>query len=231
MAGICLARMYMLSSDVAPWEWPEPRITNRSLRLHWRENVPKPEGFVASSCYYCLPIRWHCKVKHTQCMSSQSCDLWHWWILPHHYLVLGIPMGAHKLIYIFTPGKIADLAACVNWIQHIPISCIPELDASISRSTSWCHEAMLVWWPGYGFNRSGMFCQPQHRLLRPLVPYKKLVVISTRCKLTVIMRPFQSTDLWSVARKFADVVIGDTDIMLQYALVPATRGQDGWVPR
>jgi hypothetical protein len=37
--------------------------------------------------------------------------------------------------------------------------------------------------------------------------------------------------LWSVARKFADVIIGDTDVMLQYVLVPATGRQDGRVPR
>jgi hypothetical protein len=33
-----------------------------------------------------------------------------------------------------------------------------------------------------------------------------------------------------VARKFADVVTGDTDVVLQYVLVPATGRQDGRVP-
>jgi hypothetical protein len=37
--------------------------------------------------------------------------------------------------------------------------------------------------------------------------------------------------LWSVARKFADVVTGDTDVLLHYVFVPATGGQDGRVPR
>ena len=33
----------------------------------------------------------------------------HGWILPHHDLVLGIPMSAYELIYVLTPGKITYL--------------------------------------------------------------------------------------------------------------------------
>lgn len=52
-----------------------------------------------------------------------------------------------------------------------------------------------------------------------MIPYIKSVVITTRCKLTVIIRPLEPTDLRFMPSKSTNIIILGTDIMVKDALV------------
>lgn len=56
-----------------------------------------------------------------------------------------------------------------------------------------------------------------------MIPNKKSVVITARCKLTVIIRPLEPTDLRFMPSKFANIVVLSTDIMVKDALVATAR--------
>lgn len=66
------------------------------------------------SCHDCLTIWRDSQVQYSESVSSQSGQLAHGRVLPDNDLILAIPVGAHNLIHVLAPQKIADLTACVH---------------------------------------------------------------------------------------------------------------------
>lgn len=55
------------------------------------------------------------------------------------------------------------------------------------------------------------------------IPNKKSVVIATRCKLAIVVRPLEPTNLRFMPGKLANVIFLSTDIMVEDALVATSR--------
>ena len=130
-------------------------------------------------------------------------------------------MCANKFIDVLGPNKITNLTASIHTIQVRARCCVREANAPVCCPTSRSKKAVLMRGPSNGLNSSCVITESYHRLFWMLIPYQKLIIISTWCKFTVIIWPLQATDLWLVPNKFANKVIFNTDITLKNVSIPA----------
>ena len=165
-------------------------------------------------------------------MACQSGQLFHCWVLPYIYLILWIPVSADKFVHIFGEDQVANLTACVNWLQRFKFQCVPELNGAVLRASTGCEEAMFVGWPRNCFHCCLVLAEACKRLWWTLrIPNKKLVVIASRSKLLLIMWPFQATYFLPVPDQFSFVIIMSTQVAMQNGFITTTSTQEVACPR
>jgi hypothetical protein len=61
---------------------------------------------------------------------------------------------ADDLIHIFAEDQVADLRPCLNGIDLLHLSCVPEPDTPVGSASTAGEEPVLMRGPGYGFDCS-----------------------------------------------------------------------------
>lgn len=114
------------SADLCSEHGADHRVVHRTLRLWPRKHVPKAQRLIPCStcavsygatptphtcpCHDGLPVWGHSQVEHAQRVPRQRRELGHRRVLPHHNLILAVPMRRHNLVDVFRPRQVADLA-------------------------------------------------------------------------------------------------------------------------
>ncbi len=96
-----------------------------ALQSAWCRTCTRDDG---------LPVRRNGEVQHPHGVPRQRRQLGHARLLPHHDLVLAVPVRADELVHVFGPGQVAHLRtmgkshmahACsfvqehaMNWTRH-----------------------------------------------------------------------------------------------------------------
>ena len=82
------------------------------------KHPPESESLVTGSSHNSGSIRTSAQIKHTESMTSETDDLLHLGILPHHDLILAVAVSADDLVTVLTPREIADLASRVDFLDQ-----------------------------------------------------------------------------------------------------------------
>jgi hypothetical protein len=127
-------------------------------------------------------------------MPGKDCYFLHARVFSYVYLILWVSMCGDKFINVFVEQEVANLGSSIDLVDLLSCQGIPKSYISVSRSSSWSQQTMLMRGPRNGFNSCSMFLELNQVFLRMEIPNKKLVVISTRSQLLKIWRPLQSTD-------------------------------------
>jgi hypothetical protein len=86
-----------------------------------REDVPKPERFVAGAGDDCAAVWAHAEIQHTICVACERDNLRHARVFPDVDGMLGVSVRAHKFGSGGAEEEIADLAAGVVGAEEVRV--------------------------------------------------------------------------------------------------------------
>jgi len=84
--------------------------------------------------------------------------------------------------------------------------------------------------PSHSLHSGDVVLQSVARLSPLSIPDVEDVVVATRCELSAIGAPFQATHFLIVSLQSSNVMIGDSNIVIEDARILATTGEDVSVP-
>jgi len=146
--SICSIDSWINRIDSSNREWSHVDLGYSLLvLLLLRENVPEAQCFVASPRDNSLPVRWHCHVEHTRVVTSQLLDLLHWGAFPNTNCVFTVAVSTDQLMRCLTEHNVTHLRFGVDWLNLSALNGVPEFDAAVCSSTTWCKYTALMWAP------------------------------------------------------------------------------------
>ena len=163
-------------------------------------------------------------------MARQTSYLLHARILPHDDLVLAVSMRADQFITVLAPRQIAHLTSSVDFLDHLPLSRIPEFDAAVGRPAARRQKGVLVRRPRDRFYGSGVLAKFPERGFIQLVPDHEFVIVPPRGELPVLGVPVQAADFLLMPDEFAEVLLRLADVAVVDEAVAAAGGEDVVVP-
>lgn len=164
-------------------------------------------------------------------MAGQSCEFAHGGVLPKVYLILRVPVRAHKLVRVLAEQQVAHLASCVQRTYLLQLQGVPAFDRPILRAAARCQQSMLVGRPRNRLDCSLVLTESCKRLITTLcAPDKELVVVATRRELLIIVRPLQTTDFLTMSKQSGLEVAVSSQVPVEDAFISASSTQKVGVP-
>lgn len=134
-------------------------------------------------------------------------------------------MGTNKLINISGKHQVTNLRANIQTFSFLSIHRVPESDGSVSSSTSWNQQTMLMRRPSKSLHSRSVSHQTESRRIWMQRPNVESVVISSWSQLLLVERPFQTTNLLFMSNHFVDSLVC-TKVADQNVFVSRTAGYD-----
>lgn len=142
------------SPDAAPVAQPPTNplsIASAPSKLPAKD-LPEPQCLVPGTRDYRGTVRTRTQIQDSVGVASQTDDLLHAGILPHHDLILAVTVRADDLVRVLAPGQIADLGTGVDFFNHLARGSVPEFNGTISGAAAGGEEMVLMRRPGDGFD-------------------------------------------------------------------------------
>lgn len=202
----------------------------------WSETIPQAQRFIGSSGNDCAAVWWHRHLQDALRVTSKIGLLLHRRILPHRQLIVCKPMGRDEFSVVLREEQRADLRLRIDWVCAASVANIPELDATVSCSTSGCENVWLPRAPCECTNSCLMFIQDMNwaassaNRARFRCPNVDDVVIAAARQVLQVRRPFESTNFLCVTWKCSNEMFTLTNVVVDDGSVSRTRRHHVGVP-
>jgi hypothetical protein len=164
-------------------------------------------------------------------VSRQSRNLLHAWVFPYIYLIKRVPMSWYDFVCCFWEHKVTHLWTCVDVVYWLKAMSVPEADAPVSGASSCGQQAVLVWVPSNSFYSCLMLTELCQGIISVHVPYHKLIIIASACKLLSIERPLKAANLLFMSSMSMSDAIACSQISAENHSVSGPRADSWAVPR